>query len=76
MEGLMILKHINLKSGSDKDHDQDKLLQFINQMLLPDKSGIETDESLGYPEDQRTKTAKLQDEKLPLIKERLTNPFV
>ena len=76
MEGFMILKHINLKSGSDKDHDQDKLLQFVNQMLLPDKSEIETNESLSYPEDQRTKTAKLQDEKLPLIKEWLTNPFV
>jgi len=76
MEGLMVLKHLNQRSGSNKDQDQDHLLQFVNQMLLPDKNEIENDETRIYPEDQRTKTAKLQDERLPLIKEWLANPFV
>ena len=76
MEGSMILKQLNQKSRSDKGQGQDHLLQFVNQMLLPDKKAIEVDESLDYPNDQRTKTAKLQDEQLPLIKEWLANPFV
>ena len=48
----------------------------MNQMLLPDKTDLENDETLVYPEDQRTKTAKLQDDRLPLIKKWLANPFV
>ena len=76
LEGIMILKHLNQRSRPDESQDQDHLLQFVNQMLLPDKKEVEDDESLSYPEDQRTKTAKLQDEMLPLIKKWLANPFV
>jgi len=43
--------------------------------MLPDKAEISVDESLNYPEEQRTKGGKLQDEKLPLLKEWLSNPF-
>jgi hypothetical protein len=75
-EGVAILKHLNQKSASGEGHDQEHLLQFVNQMLLPDKLAIEVDESMIYPEDQRTKTAVLQDERLPLIKEWLANPLV
>ena len=75
-EGLMILKHLNQQSESEKDKDQDHLLQFVNQILLPDKTETEMNETLNYPEDQRSKTAKLQDERLPLIKEWLTNRLV
>ena len=73
---MMILKHLEQRSGSDKDHDHEQLLQFVNQMLLPDKTELENDETLVYPEDHRTKTAKLQDDRLPLLKEWLANPFV
>ena len=76
MEGLMVLKHLEQRSGSDKDQDHEQLLQFVNQMLLPDKTKLEHDETLVYPEDHRTKTAKLQDDRLPLLKEWLANPFV
>ena len=75
-EGLMILKQLQQWSGADNEQDKEHLLQFVNQMLLPDKNEIEVDESLSYPENQRTKTAKLQDERLPLIKEWLSNPLV
>jgi hypothetical protein len=76
MEGLMVLKHLNQQSESEKNKDQDHLLQFVNQILLPEKTNIEIDDTLNYPEDQRSKTAKLQDERLPFIKEWLTNPLV
>ena len=76
MEGQAILKHLDQQSGSNMDQGQGHLLQFVNQILLPDKSDIEVDETLVYPEDQRSKTAKLQDERLPLIKAWLTNPLV
>ena len=76
MEGLMILKQLNQRSEKDENQNTEHLLQFVNQLLLPDKQEIEVDESLKYPEDQRTKTARLQDERIPLIKEWLTNPLV
>ena len=76
MEGLMVLKHLNQQSRSVKDSVQDHLMQFANQILLPDKTNIENDETLIYPEDQRSKTGKLQDERLPLIKDWLSNPLV
>ena len=44
--------------------------------MLPYKAEIDVDESLNYPEEQRTKGGKLQDERLPLLKEWLTDPFV
>jgi hypothetical protein len=76
LEGLMVLKHLNQESGSVKDQDQVHLLQFVNQMLLPEKQNLEDKESPGYPVEIRSKTGKLQDERLPLIKEWLANPFV
>ena len=76
MEGLMILKQLNQRSEKDENQNTEHLLQFVNQLLLPDKQEIEVDESLKYPEDQRNKTARLQDERIPLIKEWLTNPLV
>jgi hypothetical protein len=76
VEGLMVLKHLNQESGSVKDQDRVHLLQFVNQMLLPEKDKLEDKESPGYPVDLRSKTGKLQDERLPLIKEWLANPFV
>ena len=44
-------------------------------MLLPDKSEIEVDDSLKYPENQRTKAGKAQDDRLPIIKKWLSNPL-
>ena len=75
-EGFMILQHLNQKSGSDKGQDHEHLLQFVNQMLLPDKTKADDADSMAYPEELRSKTAKLQDERLPLVKEWLANPFV
>ena len=74
MEGFIMSQHLIQKSGSDKGQDQDHLLQFVNQLLLPNK--MDQDESRVYPDHLRSKTAKLQDERLPLIKEWLANPFV
>jgi Integrase zinc binding domain/RNase H-like domain found in reverse transcriptase len=76
MEGLMALEHLNQETISEKDERRMVMLQFVNQILLPDKAEIDIDENLVYVEDHRTKTAKLQDERLPLLKEWLTNPFV
>ena len=75
MEGLVISEHLNNRAKSDKESTPDHLLQFVNQILLPDKAEVENDETLVYPERLRSKTAKLQEEKLPLIKEWLANPF-
>jgi hypothetical protein len=51
MEGVMILKHLNQKLGSDDDQHYDQLLQFVNQLLLPDKTDIDDDDSPKYPEE-------------------------
>ena len=75
MEGAMMSKQLKQRSGSLEDQDHKQLLQFVNQMLLPDKSEIETDDTLEYPEEQRTKAGKAQDDRLPLIKEWLSNPL-
>ena len=75
-EILLLQKQARQWSESDENFDQGQLLQMANQLLLPDKSGIEVDESLKYPEDQRTKAGKMHDDRLPLIKEWLANPFV
>jgi hypothetical protein len=75
-EGHMILKHLSQQSKSDESFDQRHLLQLANQLLLPDKAEESIDEPLTYPEEQRTNGGKLQDERLPLIKEWLTTPFV
>jgi hypothetical protein len=76
MEGLMMLKQFGPKSESKKNFDQDELLQFVNQMLLPDKSDNGTGYSPNYPEDQRSKAGKMQDERLPLLKMWLSKPLV
>ena len=74
-EGALMLKQLKQRSGSLKDQDHEQLLQFVNQMLLPDKAEIEVDDSLEYPEDLRTKAGKAQDDRLPLLKEWLSNPL-
>jgi hypothetical protein len=74
-EGLIMLQHLNAGSDSETSPDQDNLRQFVNQLLLPDENESKIDESLVYPEEQRSKTAKLQDERLPLIKTWLSNPL-
>ena len=74
-EGALMLKQLKQKSGSLKDQDYEQLLQFVNQMLLPDKAEIEVDESLKYPEDLRTKAGIAQDDRLPIVKEWLSNPL-
>ena len=75
MEKFLKLKQLNLQSGSHQGQDQEKLLQLVNQMLLPDKTEIENDESLKYPENQRSKSGKMQDDRIPLLKKWLTNPL-
>ena len=75
IEGVMMLKQLKHRSGSFENYDHEQLLQFVNQMLLPDKSEIEVDDSLEYPEDQRTKAGKAQDDRLPIIKKCLSNPL-
>jgi hypothetical protein len=75
MEGTMMLEQLRQKSGSYTDQDNESLLQFVNQMLLPDKAEIDVDETLEYTEDHRTKSGKLQDERLPLVKQWLTTPL-
>ena len=68
-ERSMLQQHYTQGLG----HDQ--LLQLTNEMLLPEKSEIEVDENLVYPEEQRTKEGKLQDERIPLIRKWLSDPF-
>ena len=50
--------------------------QFTNQLLLPKEVGKDDGEVENYPEDQRTKSGRIQDEHLPLIKKWLQQPFV
>ena len=76
LEEQMMQTYLSQRSESDESSVQDKVLQMANQLLLPDKSDVDTDKSLEYPEEQQTKAGKMQDERLPLIKEWLTNPFV
>jgi len=74
MEGLVISEHLNQRAKSNEEQAPEHLVQFVNQILLPDKIEVENDETLVYPERLRSKTAKLQEERLPLIKEWLANP--
>jgi hypothetical protein len=76
VEGQIVLKQLSQMSESSQDSGPQQLLQFVNQFMLPDKSEIGVDDALDYPEDHRTKTGKLQDEQLPLLKERLCNSLV
>jgi hypothetical protein len=76
VEGQMVLKQLSQMSESDQGSGQGQLLQFVNQFLLPDKSEIGVDDSLEYPENQRTRSGRLQDERLPLLKEWLATPLV
>jgi Integrase zinc binding domain/RNase H-like domain found in reverse transcriptase len=50
--------------------------QYTNQFLLPNEKEIEELEGEPYPEDQRTNSGKMQDDRLPLIKAWLQEPFV
>jgi Integrase zinc binding domain/RNase H-like domain found in reverse transcriptase len=49
--------------------------QYTNQFLLPDVTTAEQDKE-PYPEDQRTKGGKAQDERLPMLRQWLKNPFI
>src|ERR1700675_4133133 len=75
-ENLELLKHRSQTAKSGEDCGNGQVLQLINQLLLPDKKEIEEDEALNYPVELRSMTGKLQDERLPLIKSWLVNPFV
>ena len=72
----MILRQLNHRSGDYNNYDQEQLLQFVNQMLLPDKAENETNETLKYTEEHRIKSGKMQDERIPLLKEWLNNLLV
>ena len=76
IEGLMMLHQLSQTSESPDDSERRPFLQFVHQLMLPDKSEIGVDDSLKYLEDHRTKTGKLQDDRLPLLKAWLTDPFV
>ena len=74
-EGLILLKQLSQESRTENSLDQGHLLQLANQLLLPDKIKVGDNESLSYPEEQRTNAGKMQDERLPLLKRWLTNPL-
>ena len=76
LEHQLVLKQLSQMSESMQDSGQGQLLQFMSQLMLPDKSEIGLDSSLKYTEEHRTKGGMSQDERLPLLKEWLTNPFV
>ena len=75
-ENLELIKHRSQTAKSGEYFGNGQVLQLINQVLLPDKKEIEEDEALNYPVELRSMTGKLQDERLPLIKSWLVNPFV
>lgn len=69
--------HLKTHKGSGKYGAQqlEYFEQLISTTLIPEENfRYDPEKSEPYPEDQRTKTAKLQDETLPLIKEWLMNP--
>ena len=77
MEGYMVLKHLEDNGGSVEDPNREQLLQFVNQLLLPDKSEVGSEGyEVAYPKELRSKAGKMQDARLPFIKEWLTNPLV
>lgn len=53
---------------------RNELAQYTNHLILPDI--MDDGETEKYPEDQRTKSGKMQDERLPLLKRWLQRPFV
>jgi hypothetical protein len=75
IEGAMMLKQLKQRSESIDAQTYEQLEQFVNQKLLPDKDECENDDSLEYPEEQRTKSGKAQDERLPIIKDWLSKPL-
>ena len=76
LEGLVMLNTLGHDPGFGENSELDPLLQFVNQLMLPDKTGLSVDAAWVYPEEQRTKGGKAQDERLPLLKAWLANPFV
>ena len=74
------LETARYQSGIEKDFmernhkDTKKIVQFINQYILPDVN--EVDETGEYPEGQRTKGGMEQDEHLLLVKRWLQEPFI
>ena len=76
LEEAIRFQEINQELGSLEKQDQQQLEQFVNQMLLPDKNGIEKDDSLVYSENHRTKSGKSQDDRMPLVIRWLSDPLV
>ena len=76
IEGRTMLKHLNETADSRSESDQEFLLQFVNQFLLPEKFLADLGKGGICPDDIKSKTGRLQDERLPLIKEWLRNPLV
>ena len=64
-----------MKEYIAKDPNATRVAQFTSQNILPDKSEQEGNEEQ-YPEEQRSKGGLMQDERLPLIKQWLQEPFV
>ena len=58
-----------------KDVEATKVAQFMNEHMLPN-ADTEKETGIKYPESQRTKGGMVQDERLPLIKKWLEEPFV
>ena len=62
--------------ASDMSKERCVFLQYTNQYLLPDKDEEnEVENTEVYPEEHRTKEGKLQDERLPLIRQWLKDPL-
>lgn len=74
-ESLMLQGYLKQESGSPETADQRAVWQLSSEMLLPEKPKGEAVEALAYPDEQRSKTGRAQDERLPLIKEWLSEPF-
>jgi hypothetical protein len=66
--------HVKNISLGDADGGHNCFQQFTLKHLLPDKER-DGGEPVEYTEDHRSKEGKLQDERLPMIKEWLRNPL-
>ena len=76
-EGVLMLRNLLQRLKEGPSADLEELVQYTNQFLLPDKKAAVKEGLSGvYPEEQRSKGAKLQDERFPVLIEWLTNPFV
>jgi hypothetical protein len=76
VEEHVALERCLADEASEMSEERRVFLQYTNQYLLPDKDEEkEVENTEVYPKEHRSQEGKLQDERLPLIRQWLKDPL-